>query len=275
MPSNTVSVIDGATCNAKVTSGCGKAPKTVTALKSARAAVNQKTDTVYVVNNANNTVSVINTATCNAKVTRVAARRRHHQRRFGPERGRGGSGDRHRLCRERQHRHRVGNQRRDLQREGDLGLRQDAADGQGRRRPGGLGVDQKTDTVYATNGNDNTVSVINGKTCNAEVTSGCGQNPPTVAVGGPGGAVVDDASHTVYVIYATQNLGGVAMINAATCNGRCTRAAVRHRPGPGRQRPDLGRREPGEQDRLHGEPGRQQRLGDQRRHMQRVTGSAA
>ena len=49
--------------------------------------------------------------------------------------------------------------------------------------PDGLAVDQATDTVYVANVNDNTVSVIDGATCNATVTTGCGQTPATVAVG--------------------------------------------------------------------------------------------
>lgn len=82
--------------------------------------------------------------------------------------------------------------------------------------PAYLAVDQATDTVYVPNVNDNTVSVINGKTCNATVTSGCGQTSPAIAVpGGPGVVGVNDLTHTVYV--GNQD-GTVAVINGATCN---------------------------------------------------------
>ena len=106
--------------------------------------VDQTTDTLYVANFTDNTVSVIDGATCNGTV---------------------GSG-----CAATPPSVQVG-------------------DG-----PQGLAVDEATDTVYTTNGNDNTVSVINGKTCNSTTSAGCGQTPAEVTVAGsPGGAVVDAA----------------------------------------------------------------------------------
>ena len=87
--------------------------------------------------------------------------------------------------------------------------------------PSTLAVDKATDTIYVTNIGDNTVSVINGATCNAHVKSGCDQTPATVPVGSlPVGIFADEANHTVYV--ANANPGGpgtVSMINSATCNG--------------------------------------------------------
>jgi len=61
----TVSVINGATCNATVTTGCGQVPRSVTAGDDnttgiASLAVDQATDTIYVVNTGDDTVSVIN-----------------------------------------------------------------------------------------------------------------------------------------------------------------------------------------------------------------------
>jgi len=47
-------------------------------------------------------------------------------------------------------------------------------------------VDQSTDTVYAGTvapSRAEAVSVINGATCNATITSGCTQIPPTLSVG--------------------------------------------------------------------------------------------
>jgi DNA-binding beta-propeller fold protein YncE len=85
-------------------------------------------------------------------------------------------------------------------------------------QPSTLVVDEATDTVYVTNNADNTVSVINGATCNAIVTSGCGQTPATVPVGaGPIGIFADDANHTVYVGNFAD--GTVSMIDSASCNG--------------------------------------------------------
>jgi YVTN family beta-propeller protein len=168
----TVSVINGAACNATVTSGCDRAPATVTVGNGPNAlAVDQSTDTIYVANINDNTVSVINGGTCNATIT--------------------------------------------------SGCGQDPPVIKVGSRPDGVAVDQATDTVYVTNGGDNTVSVINGATCNATITSGCGQSPPTIAVGnGPFGAAVDEITNTLYVA----NSGGstVSVINTATCNATVT-----------------------------------------------------
>src|SRR5262249_19387681 len=46
--------------------------------------------------------------------------------------------------------------------------------------PGAIAVDQATDTVYVVNSNSNTVSVINGVTCNARRTTGCSRTPPVI-----------------------------------------------------------------------------------------------
>ena len=66
--------------------------------------------------------------------------------------------------------------------------------------PSGIAIDRKTDTVYVTNVGDNTVSVFNGATCNAEDTRGCTQTPAEVPVGpGPLAITADPANHTLYV----------------------------------------------------------------------------
>jgi DNA-binding beta-propeller fold protein YncE len=177
-----VSVINGATCNAEVTVGCGQTPATVTVGRGpAYLAVNQATDTIYVPNTGDNTVSVINGATCNATVT--------------------------------------------------TGCGQIPPTVKASSSIGDLAIDQATNTVYTANFNDGTVSVINGATCNATVTTGCGQSLPTVTVGsGPSGVEVDQRTNTVYVTNfgfnaATGNVGfgtTVSMINGATCDSRVT-----------------------------------------------------
>jgi len=79
-----------------------------------------------------------------------------------------------------------------------------------------------THTLYTTTLHDGTVSVINGATCNASVTAGCGQVPPTVTVGfGVLGVRVDQRSNTVYVtnIFTATGFGStMSMINGATCD---------------------------------------------------------
>ena len=164
---NTVSVLNGASCNAAFTAGCTRFPPTVAVgAGPADAAVNDATHTAYVSNAVDGTVSVINSATCNATVTAGCLK----------------------------------------------GVVATVPVGS---NPLYLAVDPATDTIYVPNANDNTVSVINGKTCNATVTSGCGQTPPVIAVpGGPGVVGVNDHTHTVYV--GTID-GTVSVINGATC----------------------------------------------------------
>ena len=83
--------------------------------------------------------------------------------------------------------------------------------------PVAVAVDYATNTVYVGNGNDGTVSVINGATCNASHVSGCGQTAPTITVGsGPVDDAVDQRTDTVYVT----NLGSntISVIDGDTCN---------------------------------------------------------
>jgi YVTN family beta-propeller protein len=92
--------------------------------------------------------------------------------------------------------------------------------------PYAVAVNEKTDTIYVLNsGTPSTVSVLNGVTCNAHVTSGCAQQPPTVTVGnasafGALGLAVDPATNTIYV----DNNGDdtVSVINGAICNSHVT-----------------------------------------------------
>jgi len=67
--------------------------------------------------------------------------------------------------------------------------------------PVSTAFDKATDTVYVTNLNDQTVSVINAARCNATQLSGCKARPPTVTVGnGPSWTIVNLALHTIYEV---------------------------------------------------------------------------
>ncbi|PYI74322.1 MAG: hypothetical protein DMF08_00180 [Verrucomicrobia bacterium] len=89
-----------------------------------------------------------------------------------------------------------------------------------------LAFDPTTDTIYATlrgpDFDNNTVAVINGATCNATNTSGCGQTPATVTVPGAVvfGLALDTAMHTLYV--GDENMGPVSIIDTASCNATNT-----------------------------------------------------
>ena len=173
-------MIDGATCNATNTSGCDQTPVKVplgqySHYGSTAVAVNQATDTVYVLNQGTpGLVSVLNGAKCNASVTSGCAAQPPTVT--------------------------VGN-----------------ASG-----PAGLAVNQTTNTIYVDNTGDDTVSVIDGATCNGTNTSGCGQTPLIVQVGRQsfGYVAVDPATDLVYVTDYLDD--AVSIINGATCNATHT-----------------------------------------------------
>jgi DNA-binding beta-propeller fold protein YncE len=98
-----------------------------------------------------------------------------------------------------------------------------------------LAVDTLTDTIYVANFSDstdfdggNTVSVINGATCNAADTTGCAQAPQTPTLGpfdtSSGGVAIDQATNTIYVadLQDGEKSGTVSVINGAVCNATTT-----------------------------------------------------
>ena len=73
--------------------------------------------------------------------------------------------------------------------------------------------DKTTNTVYVTNAEDGTLSIIDAAGCNATRPSGCKPRPPTVTVGSvPTFAVVDTDLATIYVV--TQSDNTVAVLTA-------------------------------------------------------------
>ena len=83
--------------------------------------------------------------------------------------------------------------------------------------PSGVAVDVTTDTVFVANAGANTVSVFDGATCNAVITSGCGQVPAEVPVGpGPISLTIDPISDTVYVPNSSGT--SVSMLDTRRCN---------------------------------------------------------
>jgi YVTN family beta-propeller protein len=169
---NTLSVIDGATCNSSNTSGCSQPqPTTPVGDFPQQVVVDETNNTIYVVNRDNGTVSVINGAHCNGTDT---------------------SG-----CNQSWPTLTVGNS------------------------PQALGLNPDNHTVYVTNTNDNTVSVIDGNTCNGTNSSGCGQTPPIISVGAAPRAIgVDAGTNTVFV--GNRDDMTVSVIDGATCNGTNT-----------------------------------------------------
>jgi YVTN family beta-propeller protein len=172
--SNTVSVINAATCNATNTPGCNQTPPTVAVGSGPLAvALDRQTGTLYVTNNdggTGNTVSMINVATCNATDTAGCNQT--------PPTVVVGSG------------------------------------------PALLAVDQATSTIYVPNSSGNTVSVIDGATCNAGDTSGCGDVSTLTVGSGPNAVALNEDDHTAYVANFTD--GTVSVVDTATCNASDT-----------------------------------------------------
>lgn len=86
--------------------------------------------------------------------------------------------------------------------------------------PLGVAVDEATDTVYVANSVDDTVSVINGATCNATDHAGCGRTPATVPAGAFSNAVaVDPVTNMVFVTDQDATPGTVSVIDGNSCTG--------------------------------------------------------
>jgi DNA-binding beta-propeller fold protein YncE len=188
----TVSVIDARACNATHVTGCAHHPALVVpGGDPGDIAVNAATDTVYVATTTAGgqyLVSVFNGATCNAATT--------------------------------------------------AGCNQTPATLAVGATDAGfpaltLAVNPATNTLYAANDIyppsgpqlGDRVFVMNGTTCDAANTSGCGQIPTAVKVGpNPAEIAVDPTTNTIY----TANLadgelaGSVTVINGAICNGANT-----------------------------------------------------
>jgi DNA-binding beta-propeller fold protein YncE len=199
---DTVSVFNGATCNASDSSGCNQAPHSVTVgygggtnQPPVGLAVDDLTDTVYVSDSSQSiapndytgdTISVIDGATCNAhNITGCATAPKTVT--VGP-----------------------------------IGT-----------TPDSIALDEKTDTVYVADlqqgEGSGTVSVINGATCNAATSAGCGQTPQNVTVGfGPVGIAFDYANRSVVVANIEDT--SVSVINAATCNAIISLGCGRAQP---------------------------------------------
>ena len=172
---NSVYVINGATCDATNTTGCGQTPAAITIASNppigsnpSGIAVDQATNTIYTANLADGeyagTVSVIDGATCNGSdMTGCGQTPKTVAAGFGAA---------------------------------------------------GVAIDNRTDRVYVTNIEDTSVSVINGATCNGSDATGCSQTPKMVAVGNyPGPIAVDPAVGSAYVANLDNTVSVIQLIH--------------------------------------------------------------
>jgi YVTN family beta-propeller protein len=231
---NTVSVINAASCNVRRRTGCGRpAPTIHVGNNPGGIAIDQATGTIYVTNFGGNTVSVINAATCNAADTSGCGQppatitvgtgpagitvNQATSTVYVANEGTTSPGNTVSVINAatcNAHRH--------------AGCGQAPATVTVGSAPLGVAANPVTNTVYVTNfGNfaGDTVSVINGATCNGTQHAGCGHAPASVTVGpAPWGLAIDQTANTIYV---ANNNGGdgpasLSVINGATCDGTNT-----------------------------------------------------
>ena len=245
--SDTVSVINTATCNAENTSGCAHpAPTIKVGPGPGPPALNPVTRTLYVPDGASgNQVAVVNAATCNAidtsgcgqapgvvkvgQCTFTLAVSAATDTVYAPSAGSVASGCTDgdtvsvingAACKGTDH----------------SGCGHLAATARVGLRPVGAAVDDSTHTVYVINNANGdtpgTASVINGATCNGTDTAGCGGHFPVVPTGrSPLAVTVDPGTGFVYV--ADFDSAAVSVLNGSRCNAETTagcRAAARDQP---------------------------------------------
>lgn len=221
MGSNTVSVIDGATCNASLSSGCRRPIATVAAGPGPFAiAVNDQTNTIYVADLFTRTVSVIDGRSCDTAQVSGCGRQPAIVEVGGFPGGIALDQATNTVYVTGQSSNEVwvidGETCNDATSSGCRRAPAHVRAGLGAR---GIAVDEATDTIYVANTFADTVSVIDGATCNATVRSACDQKPTAAPVGlSPRRVVVDPRSGTVYVTNAGSN--SVTMLNGRTCDGK-------------------------------------------------------
>jgi DNA-binding beta-propeller fold protein YncE len=234
----TVSVINGATCNARVSHGCRHTKSVTVGAEPAFVALDSALHTVLTVNQGDDTLSVINTRTCDGSHA-YGCHGTAPAQQAGSEQNRGyapfpgalallpGSGTAYVVT--------VGG----ASRMSVLGIGGcTATDTRDCRRPASsapdhdflASVDPATDTIYAGDLTKPQIDVINAATCRAGHLTRCA---PVAAIPMPDPAAnvgaVDDASHTLYASDESAS-GSVAVINTATCNARQTSGCQAHPP---------------------------------------------
>jgi DNA-binding beta-propeller fold protein YncE len=244
---NTVAVIDGATCNAEVRSGCRQRPPEVTVGSNpSSVAIDPANHTAYVTNGGGNDVSMINTLRCRASNLAGCSTLR-------PPTVAVGVGPADVAVDELTHTVYVTNDDESGPNDGTTmsvfdastcnATTQSGCSHQGLVKVGtgplAVTVDESTNTIFTGNHSANlpggapsragTVSVINGRRCDAVDLSGCrALTPGTVPVGwGPDEEALDGPAHTLYVanVHGDNKFGAdgrlvgtLSVINTDACN---------------------------------------------------------
>jgi DNA-binding beta-propeller fold protein YncE len=239
---NTVSVINGAACNASVTSGCHRTPRAVdTGGGVSFLVVDQSRHTVFALNSTDDTMSEINTRTCNGHThSGCPARARNERATFNPPSGYNpgifalvpstgtaylvNPGGEYFLAA-------ISIKRCNAVT--TAGCRTEAP-----TRLLNLAfpeTDHATNTIYAANASKPGIEVLNGATCNLHDLSGC-KSLATIPFADPQAnlGAIDQATHT---LYAADPFGDtVSAIDIQHCNARdtsgCSSTPPKMRVGP-------------------------------------------
>ena len=221
--SSTLSVINTATCNGKDQSGCPqRAPALAVGLDPVGMDIDAKTHTLYTSSQDTNRLWVLDASTCNAMNTSGCTM-------FAPTTtiGAGPFG----IANNPNTRTVYAVNQLDntvsvidgtaCNKDNLAGCNQTWATVNVGNAPRFIGINKITNTIYVSNIDDNTLSVIDGATCNGQITSGCMQPQPTTPVGAaPYQVAVDETTNTIYVANLDDNT--VSVINGDVCNGTDT-----------------------------------------------------
>ena len=220
-----VEMIDGSTCNGTVNSGCGNTPNRANVGSNpGYVLIDPATETVYVENQGSSSLSVINAATCNATNSTSCAR-------IFPALALGVGGafvsldpSTHTLYESSQDTNAVwvldASKCNAMHTSGCTKFEPTTTVGAG--AIGGV-VSAQARTLYVSNQQDGTVSIIDTTVCNQHQLSGCNQTWPTINLGGSTRfEEINNATHTLYVANLNDGAtpGWVSVINAATCNSQ-------------------------------------------------------
>jgi DNA-binding beta-propeller fold protein YncE len=230
-PGHVLDVINAATCNVKTTAGCRVIARAAAGKLPLAAALDERTDTVYVADGSGK-ITVVDGSRCNARVRSGCAKPLAAITTGGFPVAAAFNPKTRTLY--------VASPAGQVFVIGVAKCNTVTTAGCGKHvkmvndplGPDAVAVNAATDTVYAANagptGNGDTVSVINGATCNGSTGTGCGHKPPTIRVGvNPFWDAVAQATDTVYV--ANYNDGTISVINGAACNATVT-SGCRHTP---------------------------------------------
>ena len=236
-PEHVVDIVNTAKCNGKDHSGCRVTGTIRVGTGPLGVAVDPRTDTIYVTNGNDNTVSVINGARCNGMTTRGCATAVVATIKVGTFPVADAFNPATRTVY-------VANPTGSISVINAATCNATTTSGCGRparsipdkRGPAWIDIDRATGTVYVADGGTSspgdTVSVINGRTCNGHTGRGC-RVLATVTVGAnPFWVAVDQATNTVYTANhdgvtggqaaASGAHGSVSVINGAWCNAQVT-----------------------------------------------------